>query len=266
MVVSIFFLYGLLIGSFLNVVVLRLQKEESLGGRSYCPSCKHQIRWYDNVPLLSFLILRGKCRDCKVKISIQYPLVELGTGIIFALTGYAFFNAQDWHTWMSTVFYLVLFCMLIVIGVYDFLTMYIPMLPVWLGMAWIVVYLVLLQWILKPVFFAPETFFDVLPFLLSACGAAAFFYALVFVSKETWMGMGDVYLAFLVGLVSGWPGTLLALTLSSGLGSVYGLTLVAKGEKGMKSQVPFGPFMVLGTIVWIVANRAFPFLGMWFVF
>lgn len=255
-----FFLYGLIIGSFLNVVILRLQKEESLGGRSHCPACQHQIRWYDNIPLVSFLFLRGKCRDCYAKISLQYPSVEVLTGAVFAVTGYAFFDPSDQRSWLDTLFYLVLFSTLIVIGVYDFLTMYIPMLPVWLAVVWVTAYLILSQGLSQRIFFSSDIFFVLFPFGLAALGAFLFFYALVFVSDETWMGMGDAYLAALIGLATGWPGVLWTLTLSFAIGAIVGLILVASGEKGMKSQIPFGPFLVIGVTVFLLVARLFPML------
>src|SRR3989338_6713472 len=82
---AVIFILGLCIGSFLNVVILRLEKSESIGGRSYCPHCKHPLTWFDLIPVFSFLFLGGKCRYCKAKISWQYPMVEIGTAVIFLL-------------------------------------------------------------------------------------------------------------------------------------------------------------------------------------
>src|SRR3989344_8781021 len=87
----VFFSSGLIVGSFLNVLVYRLKEAETLLGRSFCRHCKHQIRWYDNIPLISFVLLLGACRDCETKISWQYPALELLTGILFALAGLLFF-------------------------------------------------------------------------------------------------------------------------------------------------------------------------------
>src|SRR3972149_5315706 len=99
-----FFIFGLIIGSFLNVVVYRLRDAETLLGRSFCRHCKHQIRWYDNIPLLSFILLRGECRDCQNKISWQYPAVELMTGALFALIGFLFFvSGGDARMWWEIV-------------------------------------------------------------------------------------------------------------------------------------------------------------------
>ena len=117
--VIIFLLFGLIIGSFLNAVVYRLNAVESLLERSHCPHCKKKIRWFDNIPLLSFILLSAKCRDCGEKISWQYPLVELTTGIVFALVGNYFFFSFDSSSWLLTDYYLVIFSLLFIVFVYD---------------------------------------------------------------------------------------------------------------------------------------------------
>lgn len=259
-IIIFFFLFGIIIGSFLNVVICRLQTEETLLGRSHCTKCEKQIAWYDNVPLLSFLLLRGKCRNCKEKISWQYPMVEFSVGLLFSLVGMLVFSLMDASSWTETVFYLGLFSMLAVIFVYDLLTMYIPMIMVWIAIAWTALYLAISQWFFVTAFFDVTFPVDFVSHIASGLGAFLFFWALVRVSNETWMGMGDVYLAFLVGLVVGWPGILWAMTLSFGLGSVIGLLLVAFGKKGMKSQVPFAPFLALGIILVILLPKIFPSL------
>ena len=239
------------------MVICRLQTEETLMGRSHCTKCEKQIAWYDNVPLLSFLLLRGKCRSCKKEISRQYPLVEFGTGVLFALVGMVVFSLDDRATFIDTVFYLGLFSMLIVVFVYDLLTMYIPMIMIWIALVWTGVYLAMSQW--PPV----SQYMSVLPdgivvYIFSGLGAFIFFWSLVRVSNETWMGMGDAYLALLVGLVVGFPGVLWAMTLSFGLGAAIGLLLIALGKKGMKSQIPFAPFLVIGIILIVLLPKIFP--------
>lgn len=257
MITLLFFIFGLIIGSFLNVVVYRLQTEETLMGRSHCRGCNQQIAWYDNVPVLSFLRLRGKCRKCGDKISWQYPLMEFGVGILFALTGHFFFDVWDSLSWVHTIFYLGLFALLAVIFAYDFLTMYIPMSIVWIAIAWTVAYLGLLQWLfsVSHILISPA---GVVSHILSAFGAFVFFWLMVWWSDETWMGMGDAYVAFLIGLAVGYPGVLWALTLSFGLGAIVGSVLIALGKKGRKSQIPFAPFLAAGCMIVIFALRIFP--------
>lgn len=259
MTTSFFFLFGLIIGSFLNVVIYRLQTEETLTGRSHCRQCRRIIAWHDNIPVVSFALLQGKCRHCGENISWQYPLVELATALVFVLVGRFFFSPFDMESWITAVFYLGLFSILIVIFAHDLLTMYIPMIMIWLGIVWTIAYLVLSQRLIAGDF---ESVFwlSLMPYVLSGMGAFFFFASMVWISKETWMGMGDAYLALLAGLVTGWPLILWTLTLSFTLGAVIGLGLVVFEKKGMKSQVPFAPFLVTGTIGAIFLVYSFPFI------
>lgn len=130
MLTLFFFLFGTIIGSFLNVVALRLERGQSLGGRSHCPHCEALIRWFDNVPLFSFAWLRGRCRQCRESIAWQYPAAEFGTGLVFALIGTYFFAPLDptkTATLALTLGYLVLASLLIVVCITDLRTMEIPL-------------------------------------------------------------------------------------------------------------------------------------------
>ena len=141
MIFIIFFILGLIIGSFLNVVVYRLHVAESIThGRSMCPHCKATIKWYDNIPLLSFILLRFRCRYCREKISWQYPLVEFFTGILFALIGYKYFSATDFATWSTTIYYLGIVGFLAAIFVYDALYMEIPEIFIWPAIGWSLIF------------------------------------------------------------------------------------------------------------------------------
>lgn len=226
------FLFGLAIGSFLNVVVLRLEKEENIvSKRSYCPNCQTQLKWYELIPVLSFIIQNGRCRTCSQKISWQYPLVELATGLLFFLT-YSYFSNQNW---LVISYWLFVISSLIVVFVYDFKYYLIPDK---------VVYPAILVALVSVVF----THLNFLQLGLSMIGAVLFF-SLVIVSRETWMGMGDVKLAVLMGFVLGWPNILVALFTAFISGALSGLLLISLGKKSLKSQLPFGPFLVLGTFV-----------------
>lgn len=208
-------------GSFLNCVIYRLEAGESfLRGRSYCPHCRHQLGFFDLVPILSFVLLRGKCRYCGKKISLQYPLVELTTACLFAL----FF----WHFGfgLHLIFGFLISGFLVVIFVYDLKHCLIPDSVVYPAIAIAVIFNFSIY---------------------SALGLAAFFLAIVLISRETWMGMGDVKLGFLMGLLLGWPNTFVALFLAVFLGAIIGMGLIALGKKKMKSEVPFGPFLIIGT-------------------
>lgn len=256
----IFFILGLIIGSFLNVVVYRLNSMETLLGRSHCPHCRQKIHWRDNVPLVSFLLLSARCRDCGEKISWQYPLLELGTGVLFALVGKYFFVLADSATWLETFFYLITFSLLLVIFVYDLKYMEIPMHVLWIAVAIAVAYVLSADW----TSFVPLTEIMQLKTFSAAVGAIvmfAFFFALSWYSKETWMGEGDAYVGLLMGLIVGWPGVIIALMFSSVIGTLVSVGLVLAKRKTMKSQVPFAPFLVCGTFLTVLLPKIFPTLA-----
>jgi prepilin signal peptidase PulO-like enzyme (type II secretory pathway) len=255
----IFFIFGLIIGSFLNAVIYRTYIAENLFGRSFCPHCKKQIRWYDNIPLLSFVFLRGECRDCKKKISWQYPLLELSMGIAFALIGNYFFFLFEPLSWLQTGFYLAVFSLLAVIFVYDFLYMEIPMIIFWITLGVSIAYLLIFDWLNFNSFMG---IFSLQIFSGMLAGAIAFtlFFILVSVSKEKWMGMGDAYLAFLAGLIVGWPFVIFSLVLAFGIGAIFGLVLISTKKKTMKSQIPFAPFLILGIFITLILPQIFPMI------
>lgn len=249
MLIAIFFIIGLLVGSFLNVLVYRINAAESfIGGRSHCPDCKNTIVWYDNIPLLSFILLNFRCRYCKKKISWQYPLVEFVTGIIFAFVGWKFFILEDSETWLAAFYYLVISSSLITILVYDYLYMEIPGLVLWPAIGFSIAYNLVTDWA------GADLIKDPLASLtysgaLAAFLAFLFFFLLSSLSRERWMGMGDAYLAILLGLILGWPQILLGLFLAFAIGSLYGVILIILKKKSLKSQVPFAPFLVIGTFI-----------------
>lgn len=258
----IFFVLGLIIGSFLNVLVYRLRDAETLLGRSFCRHCKHPIRWYDNIPLISFVLLRGLCRDCETKISWQYPVLEFLTGVLFALTGYFFFSSINVLSWLETLWLLGILSCLIVIAAYDLRNMEIP------------ISMLIISAFLTYIFFAVYFFLVPEPFLASRLWygilggviVAGFFFLLVFWSRETWMGWGDVWLGFVVGSIVGLPLILPMLTLSFGLGAITGLLAILYGGRNMKSQIPFAPFLAAGTIAVLFLSEAFPFFFSFFIF
>jgi len=233
----IIFLFGLTIGSFLNCVIYRLATEESfLEGRSYCPHCKHKLIWQDLIPLFSFIFLRGKCRYCQKPISWQYPLVELATGLLFL----SIFNFQ------FSIFNLIIACFLIVIFIYDLKHYLIPDKVIYPAIAISLIF----NFLPHQIFGGGSNQFSIFIYsILSAFGAAAFFTFIVLISHEKWMGMGDVKLAFLMGLFLGFPNILVALFLAFFIGATVGLILITLGKKTLKSEIPFGPFLVSGTFL-----------------
>ncbi|MBL7154899.1 MAG: prepilin peptidase [Candidatus Portnoybacteria bacterium] len=223
------FLFGLSVGSFLNVVICRLKsKEPILLSRSHCPHCGTVLKWFDLIPLLSFLIQKGKCRYCGQKISPQYPLVELATGLSFLII----FNQ---FPIFNLFFYLIIISFLIVIFVYDLKHYLIPDKIVFPAIGLTFLYQ-----------FFENSFLNS---LLAALLAAGFFLSLVLISKGKWMGLGDVKLVGLMGLVLGWPNICLALFLAFLSGAIVGIGLIIAGKKGLKSQIPFGPFLSANTVV-----------------
>ncbi|HTW96316.1 MAG TPA: prepilin peptidase [Candidatus Methylomirabilis sp.] len=245
------FLLGAVIGSFTNCFVWRLHENETLLNRSYCPKCREQIAWYDNIPVLSFVILRGRCRHCGKPISWQYPLVELATAILFAvafylnlrsyfpdgLDIYSWFLLADDHFLASLIKqWLVIFAAM-AIFVYDWRWYLIPdsvalpaalfafLLNLYLGADWLVmIYCVLI--------------------------GGGFFLAQFLVSRGKWVGGGDVRLGILLGAVLGrYDLLILALVLTYFIGSAIGLSLVAIGKKHWSSKLPLGVFLVPGLLV-----------------
>ena len=214
------FILGLAVGSFLNCVIYRLETGGSfLRGRSFCPHCKHLLGWQDLIPVLSFLILKGCCRYCHKKISLRYPLVEIATGLLFLLI----FNFQ------FSIFNYLIAPFLVVIFVYDLKHFIIPDKIIYPAIA-----------------IAAICNFSAWP---SALGAAAFFGAIVLISRGKWMGVGDIKLGFLMGLILGFPNILVALFLAFLIGAIIGVGVIISGKKTLKSEVPFGPFLVTGTII-----------------
>ena len=261
----IFLILGLIVGSFLNVVVERLNLAETILGRSHCPHCKKTIRWYDNVPVLSFMVLRARCRDCEGKISWQYPIVEILTGVIFALAGNYFFSLNDPQSWMTAFFYLVIFSLFIIIAVYDFKFMEIPMIIVWLGAVWTISYYLYADWTV----FSPALGILSLKIYSGAlAGLMAFliFFLLSAGTREKWMGLGDAYAAMLVGVLVGWPNIFWALILAFATGAIWGIVLILMKKKTMKSQVPFAPFLLLGAALVIFLPLIFPAIKFWIMY
>lgn len=250
-----FFFLGLLVGSFLNVVALRLEAgTDFVRGRSACPHCQAPLAWYDNIPLASFIFLGGKCRACKVSISWRYPLIELGTGLVYAGTLWLFSSPGGTLAWIETVWLLGLFSLLIVVALYDGKTMEIPVALLEISAFWTLGALVLLDWNLSaPLLWSLDG--RTLSGLLGALSAWIFFAALSFFSKETWMGWGDSWLAAIIGLAVGVKGVFFALTLSFGIGALFSCLLLLRKKAGMNTQVPFGPFLVIGTLVYFLLSR-----------
>ena len=231
----IIFVIGLVIGSFSNVCIYRLPRNESLiRPGSHCPQCNTPIKYYDNIPIISYLILKGKCRYCDKKIPIKYPLVELLTGIIY-LALYLFYGFQP-----ITFIYMVLCSVLIIITFIDLKERIIPDV---LSIPFIIVGFLTSFFLrnLTPV----ESILGIL-----AGGGSLLIIAFVgaYLFKKEAMGGGDVKLAAMIGAFLGWQLTLLSLFLGFFLGSLVGIAVLIKNKR-QSDIVPFGPFIAMGTII-----------------
>lgn len=260
---SIFFIFiiGLSVGSFINSFVFRLKTGESiLWSRSHCPYCKKILKWRDLFPVLSFFLLKARCRYCHKKISWQYPIVEITTASLFLLifnfaplggspTGGQFSIFDPYHL-LLIAYYLLLVTFLIIIFLSDLKYYIIPDRVVYpaIGVAFLYRFLEIWNFgnwnLLESLDFAQDKIWDlgfgVLPTI--------FFIALVLISRGKWMGGGDIKLVLFMGLVLSWPNILLALFLAFVSGAFMGLILILLKKKTMKSEIPFGTFLSAATL------------------
>jgi leader peptidase (prepilin peptidase)/N-methyltransferase len=233
MAVFFAFLLGLVFGSFINVLVWRLDKNKKLvWARSECIYCSHQLGFFDLIPVLSFLFLKGQCQYCHGKISWQYPAVELAGGLGFLAIAHWVGIGWNEKIWLSGLFLVGL-----VIFVYDIKYLLIP--NSFVATAFV--------WTLVGIFFLGQGNF--ISGLIGGAGLFSFFLILYLVSGGQWIGGGDVKLGFVLGLLLGWQLSLVALLLAYVLGAVIGVALVFFKKANFKSQVPFGPFLILSATV-----------------
>ncbi len=273
----VLFLFGLGIGSFLNVISLRYQPNngffnlKTINGRSKCPDCHRQLAWYELVPILSFLIQKGRCLHCKRRLSLQYPLIEILTGLIFVfvplsltyllrqgfseasnlrLTTYGFNYLQL----LVVGCWLLVFLLLILLSIIDFRNYIIPdAINILLAICGIILITLttrnsqLATSFIGHYYLLFGYFSNVwLNHIFAAAFGMIFFGLIIILSRGKAMGWGDFKLAGALGLVFGWPDFLMILFLSFITGAVSSLFLLAKKEKTMKDVVPFGPFLAIG--------------------
>jgi len=236
--VLIILFFGIIFGSFINAWVWRIENDLSVAkGRSMCPHCKHTLAWYDLVPLISYTALRGKCRYCKTKISSQYPIIELTTGLLF-VSVYMFNIPASVQQWVQTIIILAVTVLLVAAYIYDAKHMELP-----------------------EIFMLPAIFLGIVSLGLSALwygwgaltgqliGLGLFvlaFTAMWFFSKGTWLGAGDIRLAAIMGLFLSPKQLLVGIFVAYLVGAVYGLTVLIKSQKKTRVRVPFGPFLIIG--------------------
>jgi len=243
------FIFGLVIGSFLNVCIHRLPASQSIvHPRSRCPQCGHLIRVYDNIPVLSYLLLRGRCRDCGARISLRYPVVELLSGA-FAAMALARFGLG----WQALLMYALIAAFLVITFIDldhriipDVITL--PGIPIGLAASF------------GPGMISPlESLLGIL-----AGGGSLFLVAWGYqlVTQREGMGGGDIKLLAMIGAFIGWKGVLLTIFIASLTGTLAGMALIFRRRGDMKLAVPFGPFLAVGAIAYLFMG---PELMSWYL-
>lgn len=258
------FVIGLAIGSFLNVVAMRLERGVSITGRSRCGACDALIRWFDNVPIISWLVLKGLCRRCRSPISLQYPAVEIATAVLFLGMYLHLPFGLEVFGWMPAIKLLLLFvisALLVLIFIYDLYHKIIPddMVYAFMGSAFL---FGLINFSSAPASSA-LAFWDIL------AGPILFvpFALLFFVSRGRWIGFGDAKLAVGMGWLLGFVGGINAVIVAFWIGAVTSLILMALTaviahlktlaiplpywlkHLTIKSEIPFGPFLIVSTLL-----------------
>lgn len=249
------FLFGIIIGSFLNVVIFRFNTGKTITqGRSICMNCNRDLRWYELIPVFSFLIQFGKCRRCASKISYQYPLVEIITGLVFASLAFKFlpifYISYGLYAFLVVLFAFI-FSLLIVISVYDLRHKIIPdkLVFIFIIASFFSIFVNLFP--IGSVFTLP-TFSA----LISGPIIALPFVAIWFFSKGRLMGLGDGKLLLGIGWALGLSSGIFAVILSFWIGtatSVF-LMLFSKGKINMKTELPFAPFLILSALITFLFN------------
>ena len=237
------FTLGTIVGSFLNVCIHRIPQGKSIvAPSSHCPCCQTPIRFYDNIPLASFIILRGRCRGCQTPISFRYPLVEFLMGL-FSLILLLRYGISTLY-----VIYLAFFASLMLVSFIDLPHRIIPDV---ISLPGIVIGLVIS--LLHPQMSIKDSLIGVL-----LGGGSLYVVASVYhmVTKREGMGGGDVKLLAMIGAFIGWKGVLFTILCSSFIGSVVGVTLMLWSSADSKYAVPFGPFLSLGAIIYVLWGEA----------
>ncbi len=238
------FYFGACIGSFLNVIVLRLPHGESLNGRSHCPHCGHTLQFFELFPLFSFLVLRAKCRKCGAKINRRYFYMELAVGLLTILT-YSFFPVYDKYTLLELVRSLIIVYALVPIFLIDF-EHYLVLDVV---LFWAAILTAACSGGLD--YLAGNTGLHslLLNGLLSGAIIALFFLLQYAVSRGKWIGLGDVKLGIFLGIATPYPSAVATLLLAYGIGALVGILLLVIRRKHLSSAMPFGTFLAIGSLI-----------------
>lgn len=245
------FLVGLCLGSFFNVIIFRsLNNENWLGGRSKCDHCGQQLHWYDNVPLVSFLILKGRSRCCQQTISLIHPLVELATGIGLVTVSWAvmkFQVPQNINHILIFSFWCLVFAVSWLVFLFDLKAMIIP--------DSLVLVLTFLS-LIKITLFLSSGLLTQDQLLIDfgvTLALVLFFLSLWWITGKKGFGLGDVKLAFPLGLILGYPSLIVGVFLAFIIGAIWGIILIINQKKKFGQVLPFGPFLVTGfwfSLIW----------------
>ena len=239
------FVLGTAIGSFLNVVIWRLPREEGMGGRSHCPNCLHQLSAYNLIPVLSFLIQRGKCKYCQKPVSWRYLIIELATGLLFAATLYIYapLSISDLAYVLVALFAVAVCVAVFVIDLEHYLILDKIVYPA--------TAVVLVANIAYDLVFPGAGFFRgfAVSSLMGLVVAFVPFYSIWAVSGGKWMGFGDVKFAAFMGVLLGPVGFGVALFVAVLSGTIVSIPLLVAGKKQLTSKIPFGTFLAIGTLI-----------------
>ncbi len=232
----VIFLYGLIIGSFLNVCIYRIPRGESIAfPPSHCSKCKYKIKWYDNIPIISYLIIKGKCRNCKESISIQYPLIEGLNGIMYLILYENFGFSIDF------IFFALITSVLVVVTIIDLVDMLIPDV--------LIIIIFTLEIFHKlSLYFINDVSLNLLDSLLGILVSGGLFLLIVFVSRGG-MGHGDVTLISSLGFILGLKLIILNIFLSFCIGALISIFLLITKIKNKKDPIPFGPFIIISFFI-----------------
>ncbi|ADK13643.1 MULTISPECIES: A24 family peptidase [Clostridium] len=235
----IIFIFGTIIGSFLNVCIYRIPMQESIVyPSSHCTNCGNRIKWYDLIPIVSYVILRGKCRNCGEKISKKYPIVEFITGLLYLMLYIKFGISID------IVKYVVFISILIVIGIIDFDTTDIYFKTTIVGL-------------ISAFVFLGIYYYNGLPIRTYIYGgiAGGGLLVLIILITKGGMGWGDAEICLICGLFLGLKFTFVMLFLSFIIGAIIGVILILSGKKSKKDYIPFGPFITAASVITVFCGQ-----------
>jgi len=230
----IIIILGLIIGSFLNVVIYRLPLKKSIiFPSSHCPNCETKLKYYDLIPVFSFIFSKGRCRYCEEKIPIQYPIVELLTGLLFLLAFLNYGLASEF------IIFIILISSLIVVSFIDIKYQIIPN---------------EITFSFIPFGLIFSLVFNHISFVNSLLGLvipAGLLLLIAFIYKKG-MGIGDVKLIGMIGVFIGWQYALISIFIGALFGSIYGIYMMVSGKMTRETRIPFGPFISLGAVIMIL--------------